>query len=57
MILMIRAIVYSVIIIGITIGLAVKKARKEPRTICNYNCKNCKEKDVCGIRRKHENFR
>ncbi|WP_169990704.1 hypothetical protein [Clostridium botulinum] len=52
---MIRAIVYSIIIIGITIGLAVrkvKKLKKKPRTICNYNCKNCKGKDVCGIRRK-----
>ncbi|HDK7215206.1 TPA: hypothetical protein PTV45_000566 [Clostridium botulinum] len=51
---MIRAIVYSLIIIGITIGLAVrkvKKLKKKPRTICNYNCRMCKEKDVCGIRR------
>ncbi|MBY7003537.1 hypothetical protein HYI06_05315 [Clostridium botulinum] len=48
---MVRAIVYSIIIIGITIWLAVKKVKKEPRIICGYNCKTCKEKDVCGIRR------
>ncbi|MBY6799517.1 hypothetical protein [Clostridium botulinum] len=54
---MICAIAYSIIIIGITIGLAVKKVKKEPRIICGYNCKTCKEKDVCGIRGKHENFK
>ena len=53
---MIIEIVYSLIIIGITIGLAVINVKKEPRIICNYNCKTCKEKDVCGIRRKHENL-
>ncbi|EKS4345805.1 hypothetical protein QB607_003842 [Clostridium botulinum] len=52
---MICAIAYSIIIIGITIVLAVINVKKEPRIICNYDCKYCKEKDVCGIRRKDEN--
>lgn len=49
---MICAIAYSTIIIGITICLAVRKVKKEPRIICSYDCKSCKEKDVCGIRRR-----
>lgn len=54
---MIYGILCSIIIVVITIVLAVINVKKEPRIICNYDCKYCKEKDVCGIRRKHENFK
>lgn len=49
---MLEVILGTLVIVILTTVIAVLRVKKDKvRIICNYNCNNCKEKDVCGIRR------
>lgn len=49
-----KFILPSLVIIIFTIFMAIKSVKKE-NGLCNYNCHNCNEKEVCDIRGKHKN--
>ena len=47
---MFKVILITISIIVTTIVIALRNIKKEECIMCSYNCENCKEKDVCGIR-------
>lgn len=49
-----KFIIPSLVIIIFTIFMAINSVKKE-NGLCNYNCSNCNEKEVCDIREKHKN--
>ncbi|EQB3100447.1 TPA: hypothetical protein ACXNPT_000472 [Clostridium botulinum] len=48
---LIEVIFGSVAIVILTVLMAVIKVNKNKCNMCYYNCDNCREKDVCDIKR------
>ncbi|HDK7179759.1 TPA: hypothetical protein PTW06_001919 [Clostridium botulinum] len=48
---MVEAILGSVAIVSLTALMAVIKVNKNNCNMCHYNCDNCGEKYVCGIKK------
>lgn len=44
---MIEVILGTLIIVSLTVLVAIIKVKRSKSNICNFNCKNCKEKDIC----------
>jgi len=47
---MVEVILGTVAIVSITVLIAVIRVNKNKCNLCHYNCENCGEKDVCGIK-------
>ncbi|APU60224.1 hypothetical protein NPD8_2183 [Clostridium botulinum] len=48
---LIEVIFGSVAIVSLTVLMAIIKVNKNKCNMCHYNCDNCGEKDVCGIKK------
>ncbi|MBA4510204.1 hypothetical protein H1057_19560 [Clostridium sporogenes] len=48
---MIEVILGTLIIVGFTILIAFIKVDKNRSNICHFNCENCKERNVCKIKK------
>ncbi|WP_460299749.1 hypothetical protein [Clostridium botulinum] len=42
----------TVAIVSITVLIAVIRTNKSKCNLCHYNCENCGEQNVCGIKKK-----
>ncbi|HDK7182965.1 TPA: hypothetical protein PTV74_002112 [Clostridium botulinum] len=54
---MLEAILGTIAIVITTVLIAIRKVKKDKNNLCNYNCENCKEKDVCCIKKEGTNER
>ncbi len=53
---LVEVIFGSVAIVSLTVLMAVIKVNKNKCNMCHYNCDNCGEKDVCGIKKGAKNY-
>ncbi|HCL4447450.1 TPA: hypothetical protein N2D04_002511 [Clostridium botulinum] len=54
---MIEVIFGSVAIVSLTVLMAIIKVNKNKCNMCHYNCENCREQDVCCIKKEGKNER
>lgn len=54
---LIEVIFGSVAIVSLTVLMAIIKVNKNKCNMCHYNCENCREQDVCCIKKEGKNER
>ncbi|MBY7004540.1 hypothetical protein HYI06_10485 [Clostridium botulinum] len=54
---MLETILGTIAIVSVTMLIAIRKVKKDKNILCNYNCENCGEQDVCCIKKEGKNER